>query len=345
MKKLLFILFCQIILSNWLSAQTTNPYTEGTTEYLLYGYYMACTEDSCLKYQTEVANLYDNEPVHTIVVDILYNYFLSIGAYYDNDIVLAGILAWQCDSLLEKYGNRKNSFWNTEESKYFKGMPKLDNNKAKIVDWVKKTKSIMAAGGISCPQCPTFPIPPPAASATQVLSSNLFKGSTTLGQVSNKISDILQQQDYPHSYYALSNNSGFAIVAQIEQMNPQTAQSADPRWDLKLPKLRSFSDYFKSLFYTREGYYRIIVFVVSNQPFSQNPNAKIKKEEAVAWLKSGLNTLPIEIARHRWTKNYQVTALIYEFKASENSPLQPIIPSTHTVKRHLEAAKLYDLLK
>lgn len=325
-----------------LSAQ--NPFDTNTCQHALYEQYLACETKNCMSKTDSVILLYDTCPYQSVTSELLYHYFLSIDYYYREDIKTAQALAQTCDSLIRYYDKRKGDFWFGRDT-LLRGMEDFDLDKARV--WVERANGARGSGTTlsNCPQCPTFPIPPPAASATQVLSSNLFKGSTTLGQVSNKISDILQQQDYPRSYYALPNQSGFAIVAQIEQMNFKTAQSADPRWDIKLPPLRSFGDYFKSLFYAREGYYRILVFVVSNQPFSQNPNAKIKKEEAIAWLKSGLNALPIEIARHRWTKNYQVTALVYEFKASENSPLQPIIPSTHTVTRHLEAAKLGGLLK
>lgn len=325
-----------------LSAQ--NPFDANTCQHALYEQYLACETQNCMSKTDSIVLLYDTCPYQSVASELLYHYFLSIDYYYREDIKTAQALAQTCDSLIRYYDRKAGDFWFGRDT-LLRGMDEFDLSKARA--WVEKANGARGNGTTlsNCPQCPTFPIPPPAASATEVLSSNLFASSITLGQVSNKISDILRQQDYPRSYYALSNNSGFAIVAKTEQMNPQTARYADPRWYLKLPKLRSFSDYFKSLFYAREGYYRMLVFVVSNQPFSQNPNAKIKKEEAVAWLTSGLNTLPIEIARHRWTKNYQVTALIYEFNASENKPWHVVMPGAHTVKEHLEAAKLGDLSK
>lgn len=331
--------------SSLASLQAQNPFDANTCQYALYEQYLACENQSCTTITDSVVSLHDTCPYQSVASELLYYYFLSIDYYYKEDINTAQSLAQMCDSLIRYYDKHSGDFWFGADT-ILLGMDEFDIDKART--WVEKATG--ARGGnkstlSNCPQCPTFPIPPPAASATEVLNGSLFRQCTTLGQVSNKISDVLQQKDYPRSYYALSNNSGFAIVAQMEQMNPQNAQSADPRWGIKLPPLRSFGDYLKSLFYAREGYYRTIVFVVSNQAFSQNLNTKIKKEDALAWLKSGLNTLPIEIARHKWTKDYKVTALIYEFKASENSPGQMLMPGTYTVNRHLEAAKLGDLLK
>ena len=331
--------------SSLASLQAQNPFDANTCQYALYEQYLACENKSCATKTDSVVLLHDSCPYQSVASELLYYYFLSIDYYYKEDIKTAQSLVEMCDSLIRYYDARSGNFWFGRDT-VLRGMDEFDLRKARA--WVEKAEG--ARGGnngtlSNCPQCPTFPIPPPAASATEVLNGNFFEQCTTLGQVSNKISDVLRQQDYERSYYALSNHSGFAIVARIEQMSSQNAQSADPRWEIKLPPMRNFGDYLKNLIYAREGYYRIIVFVVSNQAFSQNSRITIKRADAIGWLKSGLNTLPTEIALRKWTEEYQVTTLIYEFKASENNPWQMLMPGAYTVNRHLEAAKLGDLLK
>ena len=60
------------------------------------------------------------------------------------------------------------------------------------------------------------------------------------------------------------------MASRIEQITPDGAPAAD-RWSLEVAPIgeHTLQGYFKALFYARPGRYRVIVFVVTNHPFSQ----------------------------------------------------------------------------
>ena len=83
----------------------------------------------------------------------------------------------------------------------------------------------------------------------------------------------------------------------------------------------------------------MIVFVLQDLPFTQS-SAAITATEAQAWLTSGANVLPVEIAARPFGGAYggHVTVLIYEF-ASDGTKVQVVV-SGLTGKQHLEKAGL-----
>ncbi len=92
----------------------------------------------------------------------------------------------------------------------------------------------------------------------------------------------------------------------------------------------------RGLFYVDPGHYRVIVFVLQDLPFSQSSES-ITADEAKAWLTSGANVLPPQIAEHP-LGGAHCTALIYEF-ASDGKTVR-VIESSLTGKSHLEKAGL-----
>jgi len=196
---------------------------------------------------------------------------------------------------------------------------------------------------------PEFPWPPPKASASDVIPRELLVGNVrhpTLDTVAQAIESAFRQAGYVEkSYYGVPG--GFAMASRIEQINEDGSpkESVD-RWSLELAPLRKFSRgaYLTALFRARAGYYRVIVFIVTSQPFSQS-NDKVTSEDSRRWISSGLNKLPEEIGNQEYSPAYRCTALIYEFKRTETKPAEFIEPSHITGQIHLERSGLVAALK
>jgi hypothetical protein len=191
---------------------------------------------------------------------------------------------------------------------------------------------------------PKFPWPPPKASASDTIPRELIVDNAAhplLGTVERAIESAFQQAGYGEkSYYSVPG--GFAMASRMEQMNQDgSSKGSADRWSLEVPRLSTFSLslYLTALFRGRPGYYRVIVFVVTSQPFSQS-SAKITSEDAAVWVSNGVNKLPEKIANQEYSPAHTCTALIYEFKRPEGQRAQLMDPSEITGSIHLERSGL-----
>lgn len=195
---------------------------------------------------------------------------------------------------------------------------------------------------------PAFPWPPPAASAEHVIRNAwVTKGpDTKLSDVAAKLEEALEDADYETWRY-LSVPHGFALVTQIEQIRPDgTPRSGNERFRTDLPSFSdmTFVEFLKALAKAPPGYYRVIVFVVTDTPFSQSEQAPAEKE-AQQWLRAGLNQLPKTTGALSYGDGYRSTALIYEFrKPSKKSPATFVPKSSESGRIHLEKAGIWDAL-
>ena len=160
-----------------------------------------------------------------------------------------------------------------------------------------------------------------------------------LGHVNYTLRLALDTAGYTEaSYYTVPD--GFALVTHLEQINPDgTPKKPDHvRWSTQLARVGQFtlSAYLKALFLANPGYYRVIVFVVTSQPFSQS-EATVTRDEAIAWLRHGGNALPFGIATQPLLASHKVTALIYEFEKSDIDELEAkfTIPGRLSTNIHL----------
>jgi hypothetical protein len=198
------------------------------------------------------------------------------------------------------------------------------------------------------PAIPAFPWPPPAASAEhQIRNAWVAKGEhTKLADVARTLEAALDAASYETWRYS-SVPRGFALVTQLEQIRPDgTPRPGRERFRADLPSLgdMTFVEFVKALAKAPPGYYRVIVFIVTDTPFSpasKRPSA----EEARRWLDIGLNQLPKAMGVLPYEANYRTTALIYEFKKlSKDKPAAFIPKSLETGKTHLERARIWDAL-
>ena len=150
---------------------------------------------------------------------------------------------------------------------------------------------------------------------------------------------------YDRSYYAVPD--GFAIVTRLEQMQADGSSKTPPdRWSVEYKPVAGFSlsSYLRALFTADPGFYRIIVFVVTPQSFSQRPTG-VSQDEAMQWLQGGFDRLPSELAGNEITDQYACTALIYQFEQPGSGAGAKLdMPSDLPGRTHLERAKLWQAL-
>ncbi len=188
-------------------------------------------------------------------------------------------------------------------------------------------------------ELPTFPWPPPACNTRSELQKTVFKNCKVLGDVEGRLRKALEKKGYAQlSFFSVPN--GFAAVTQLEQYNGAdgSVRNDRTRW-LDYPALGSFTgvlDYLKALVVPQKGYFRLYVFVVTDQPFGGS-ETRVSKEQAAAWLNQGFNRLPNSLAAMPFTTAYDVTALVYEFEVPESNrkPVQRCPSPRFNAKTHL----------
>lgn len=192
---------------------------------------------------------------------------------------------------------------------------------------------------------PKFPWPPPRASAEhQIRNKWISEGDqTTLVEVAEKLETALGIAGFETWKYSSVPN-GFALVTQVEQILPDGTPRRE-RFRADLPSLSdlSFVEFLIALARAPSGYYRVIVFVVTDTPFSRGETAPTESE-ARRWLDAGLNKLPASFSEISYGADFRTTALIYEFKKLSTQPATLVSQSVLSGRVHLEKAHIWDAL-
>lgn len=188
---------------------------------------------------------------------------------------------------------------------------------------------------------PVFPWPPPTPSARLVIPSEVFPRQETLGRASMYLESALNRAGYAEiSYYIIPG--GIAVVTRLEHIYPDGRPfESSERWlvDDESMQTLSLSAYVKELFAVDEGFYRVVVFVVSDKAFGAS-NRPVTREEATEWLSNGYNTLPSELVERPLSASHKCTALIYEFRKNHGTSPHLLIPSPLGATQHLAASGL-----
>lgn len=166
---------------------------------------------------------------------------------------------------------------------------------------------------------PHFPWPPPRASAFTVIDNKPLlcrnPQQCHFRDVDKRLVWALKRMGYyAHAYYEIPN--GFALVTRIEQINTDgTSKNPPARWEIKLPPHRGFNldKLITAVFAAKKGYFRVIVFIITSNPFSQS-DVDVHRDEAIEWFSGGYNTLPDAIRLKKYTPQHSTTVLIYEFE-------------------------------
>ena len=195
---------------------------------------------------------------------------------------------------------------------------------------------------------PAFPWPPPPASAETMIPRNWLSTmeADQLADVADRLESALKEAKYPRWSYS-SVPYGFALVSQMEQIKPDGTPSPEPaRWSTDLPWVANMTllEFIKALANATPGYYRVIVFIVTKQPWSRT-GERPTGEEAERWLAEGFNWLPRYIGELDYGPDYRTTALVYEFKkVSRDTHASFLEPSPTSADDHLKKAGISDPL-
>jgi hypothetical protein len=183
---------------------------------------------------------------------------------------------------------------------------------------------------------PQFPWPPPAASATYVLPETVFERGRTTGQVVTTIIAALERKGYVERSFFTTPADGVVLVTRLERINEDGSSATDlQRWPAVGEAARSsvgFAQFLRGLFYVDPGRYRVIVFILQDTPFRQDAEKPITGQQARAWLRTGANVLPRELAERGYKGD--CTVLVYEF-ASDGTAVR-VVESRLTGLQHLE---------
>jgi hypothetical protein len=204
----------------------------------------------------------------------------------------------------------------------------------------------LVAGGEPPPPAigsvPDLPWPPPEASATIVLPGSTFQSSKNYGEIEASLNQALSHTGYvERSYYNVPG--GFAVVTRMERIYDDGRPDPAPeRWQVNAAYMHplSLNDYVHALFSARVGYYRVLVFVVTDQPFRSGP-ATMTASAAQSLLVSGANVPAADVMKQPVPPNYACTALIYEFRKQEQKQPEFVVPGHLDARTHLMQAGLW----
>jgi hypothetical protein len=190
-----------------------------------------------------------------------------------------------------------------------------------------------------------FPWPPPRPSARLIINQQLVNSAIapdyTLGRVADKLLESLTAAGYEGSGFLAAPN-GFVIVTRVEQIDAQGSPVAD-RWIGEIAASGPFSlgNIIRLLLQAPAGYFRVIVFVVSDHPVAGGENRSDTLEILREWSQSSHLRLPPPLRLLPYNDSYSVVALIYEFEKHENGDDPGArVPGRLSAARHLENLKM-----
>lgn len=208
----------------------------------------------------------------------------------------------------------------------------------------------VGTGTAPLPPIPSFPWPPPRPSAEALVPDQFLRNAVServyLRDIDMRISSALEKAGYFQKSYFLVLN-GFALVTHLEQINEDgTPKLGSQRWIAEVGPLREFSlaAYLRALFTSNAGYFRVIVFIVTNQPFNQT-GVPIGRDQALAWIDKGSSILPSEIGASVYTAEHYCKALIYEFEKSPYEQEAEQISLGLQGREHLQRSQIWNGLE
>ena len=211
-----------------------------------------------------------------------------------------------------------------------------------------KAKKKMAAKKSSF-KLPEFPWPPPPYSTRLKLERALLvagQPTPSNGSVAARMEQALAANGYTEvSYYAVPD--GFAMVTQIERIEPDAASAAEQRWSTQIDPVTlipfNLDAYLKALLGKNGDSFRVIVFTFTPTPFTTG-STPVPPGEAMAWVEKGATALPAQLAAQPYDADTVCNALVYEFRISSlGAALQR--PSAFDGRQHLRAAGILKRLE
>ncbi len=190
---------------------------------------------------------------------------------------------------------------------------------------------------------PEFPWPPPIPSAQFEIPGAFIRQRTnpqSLAQVSDRLTSALRRSQYEYTYYRAPG--GFALVSRMERISTD-GRPLPEEYRFLPPGAQEpfdFARYVEQLFVAPPGYYRLIVFVVTNRSFAATGKT-IVASDATTLLRRGLVNLPSDIGQSEFTPLHNVTVLIFEFqKNGADRSVATLSPGRLSGQTHLQRAGL-----
>ncbi|UAK24523.1 hypothetical protein [Sphingomonas nostoxanthinifaciens] len=180
-----------------------------------------------------------------------------------------------------------------------------------------------------------------------MLDRQPFATAATLGYVDTLLTRALARIGFVESgRYRVPG--GFVLVTRMERFRPDGTSWAPDRFtidDSAAVHLGSFSlgDYLRALFTAPEGQYRVLAFVVTDQPVTQTGSG-LSADAASELVSSGATDLPETYARLRFTPAHRVVALVYEFRRVGSAQPSLRLPSDLQGLTHLQQVGLLHAL-
>ncbi|WP_111709843.1 hypothetical protein [Lutibacter citreus] len=191
-----------------------------------------------------------------------------------------------------------------------------------------------------------FPNPAPLPS-TSLTIMDFQPSITTLGQVDDYMSEILDTAGYTdqlHYYYDLD---GFAMTTSLEKFNTNgTSVDDNERWIKNLGSDGKFSYYeiFKSLFFEMESEFRMFALIVASKNVTIS-DAPLSAGMAEQLMQNSYNSLPDDL-KNREFSNKNLSVLVYHFHQSDIGEVPMLnISSSIEAREHLGLAGLDNLIK
>jgi len=191
--------------------------------------------------------------------------------------------------------------------------------------------------------------PPPQASGNMDVPRDLLvKGMSKprLMDVASHLIRALDKAGYAErSFYAVPH--GFALVSRVERIYADgKPKEGDDRWPIasEPPRIFSIISYLRALFTSNPGFYRVIVFVVSDLPIVQSaPPTKYRSPRDWVW--AGANKIPTVVGFTGYTSSFSCVALVYEFQQPARG-VEPVIniPGALPGRVHMARSSLLQYL-
>lgn len=190
-----------------------------------------------------------------------------------------------------------------------------------------------------------FPWPPPTPSDRIGIDRDLIVAEdeeagenwVSMLDVSERFTDALNDMGYAdHRFYG-APGQGFALITRMERIRadgtpePDELRFLDP--DAQAPF--SIGRFMSELFFAPEGYYRVIVFVVTTDNFVPT-GPGMTEEQADTLLSEGLTRLPRYFADIPFSEDHYIDALVYEFyKGPRDLDVNTVAPVRLAASVHL----------
>lgn len=198
---------------------------------------------------------------------------------------------------------------------------------------------------------PRFPWPPPTPSDRKSIDRDLVhlsnEAEISVLEVSRRLTKALGDVGYgDHRFYS-TPGAGFALITRMERIKVDGHPESETIRFLKPDQEGPFSlsRYLSQLFFAPEGYYRVVVFIVTTEVFVPSEN-----ELTAAWAdhlsREGLNALPPWYASYRFRPEHNVDAFIYEFhKKPKGTDVDVVPPVRLSATVHLREVGILDALE